>query len=610
MLREEGLAVGDRQGVGIAAQGRVLDPGEQRIAGERSVARGAEVAALGGFGGLILSFASRNLLPSLLDDPWEQHNATIPFDGRVFAFTLLVTFATATLFGLLPAWLASRKDVSSQLKESSHQATRRRKSWSGKAVVALQIALSTVLVIGAGIFLHTVLSLNSIDLGFDPNHILMFDISPPGKKYTDNKAVQLHQQLEQQIAALPGVESVSPAWIPLAGGGMTNSGFLTEDKSTNSKDNPPEFDNVVGNDYFRTMRIPIVAGRAFNASDTPSSLKVAVINQALAHKRFPNVNPIGKRFKTGDGPKGDEAGPDWYQIVGICADTRYAQVKDDPPPVFYLPYVQQKDSSDMTYQIRTHASAATLVPAQQAQQAPASQPQMHMNPRDFYLLRRYSLLSGPQLPLIEKYFAEALIPALTRLNLGPVGTFKLDVGPETPTYYLLVPVRTTGQGAFLDQDLATDAEFQKAAEPFWSAPASAPASLRTDSQLLVSFEGWPRITPPAKTPGRIFQLRTYESPSLHDHEVKVKMFHAGEFDIFKAAGFRPVFFGDTLIGPRQPNLTYMLAFDSTAQLEAQWNAFRNDPAWKKLSTDPKYAYESIVDNITNLYLSPLASSQI
>ena len=318
------------------------------------------LATLGGLGGLMLSFAGRNLLPRLMEDPWEPHTAIIPFDWRVFAFTLLVTFATSTVFGLLPAWLASRHDVSSQLKESSHQATRRRKSWSGKSVVALQIGLSTVLVIGAGVFLRTVLELNSVDLGFDANHVLLFDIRPPEKQYADGKDVLLHQQLEEKISALPGVESLAPAWVPLASGSMSNTGFFTEDNFSSEKDSPPEFTNTVGNDYFHTMRIPMVAGRAFDTSDTPNSLKVAVINQALAHKRFANVNPIGKRFKTDNTPKGKS---DWYQIVGICADTRYAQIKDEPPPVFYLPYVQQKEVGGMTYQIRTHASPGSLVPA-------------------------------------------------------------------------------------------------------------------------------------------------------------------------------------------------------------------------------------------------------
>ena len=249
------------------------------------------------------------------------------------------------------------------------------------------------------------------------------------------------------------------------------------------------------------------------------------------------------------------------------------------------------------------ASAATLAGGQEAQMHAAS-------PRDFYLLRRYTMQSGPQTALVEKYISDALIPALSRRSIGPVGAFRLEAGPETPAFYVLIPARTTGQAAMLDQDLVQDPEFVKAAGAFWSAPAAAPAFLRADSQLLVAFEGWPRITPAVKGPKRIFQLRTYESPSFHAHEVKVQMFHSGEFDLFKAAGFRPVFFGDTLVGPRMPSLTYMLAFDGQAELDAQWNVFRDDPNWKKLSADPRFAYEAIVSNITNLILSPLGASLV
>ena len=121
------------------------------------------------------------------------------------------------------------------------------------------------------------------------------------------------------------------------------------------------------------------------------------------------------------------------------------------------------------------------------------------------------------------------------------------------------------------------------------------------------------MTPPPSTATkakRIFQLRTYESPSYKDHVVKVKMFHSGEFDIFAKAGMHMVFFGDTLIGSRMPNLTYMLSFADSAELDAKWDVFRNDPNWKKLSADPQFAFEPIVSNITNLILSPLNASQI
>lgn len=248
------------------------------------------------------------------------------------------------------------------------------------------------------------------------------------------------------------------------------------------------------------------------------------------------------------------------------------------------------------------ASAATLARNATAQGAAVPI-------REYYQIRRYSLQSGPQTSLTENYIGQALIPALTRMGIGPIGAFHLDFGPETPMLYVLIPGRPPDTLALLDFRLAQDSEFMKAAEPFWSAPASAPPFQRVEYSLLVAFEGWPRITPPPKGK-RIFQLRTYESPSYKDHLVKVQMFHSGEFEVFTNAGFHPVFFGDTLIGQRMPNLTYMLSVADAAAMDAAWEAFRNDPAWKKLSADPHFSFEPIVTNITNLVLSPLAASQV
>ena len=233
--------------------------------------------------------------------------------------------------------------------------------------------------------------------------------------------------------------------------------------------------------------------------------------------------------------------------------------------------------------------------------------------REFYHLRRYNLLSGNQLKLTESFLAGALIPALTRRGMGPVGAFKLDIGPETPAYYLLIPGPSAEALAELDLRLSEDAEFLKAADPFWNATAAAPAFQRVEISLLAAFMGWPKITPPpssASKAKRMFQLRTYESPSNGEHVRKVEMFHSGEFEIFINAGFHPVFFGDTLVGSRMPNLTYMLSFADMTELEAKWDVFRNDPAWKKLSSNPRYAFDPIVTNISNLMLSPLDCSQI
>jgi hypothetical protein len=263
--------------------------------------------------------------------------------------------------------------------------------------------------------------------------------------------------------------------------------------------------------------------------------------------------------------------------------------------------------------IAASIAASTLAAAGESVGRAAASQEAAGPRREFYQLRRYNLLSGPQLKTTESYFAGALIPALARMGLGPVGAFRLDIGPETPAYYLLIPGPSVEALVELDLRLAEDAEFLKAADSFWNATSAAAAFQREEISILAAFTGWPKITPPpaaATKAKRIFQLRTYESPSNGEHVRKVEMFHAGEFEIFLKAGFHPVFFGDTLVGSRMPNLTYMVSFTDLAELDAKWDVFRNDPAWKKLSTDPRYAFDAIVTNITNLVLSPLDCSQI
>ena len=256
------------------------------------------------------------------------------------------------------------------------------------------------------------------------------------------------------------------------------------------------------------------------------------------------------------------------------------------------------------------SSLATTAIALTGQTAPEAQPAAK---RAYYQIRRYNLATGPETRLTEDYFGNALIPALGRMGMGPVGAFRLEIGPETPQFYLLVPGPSADALATLDLQLAKDGDFLKQASPYWNATAAAPAFQRVETSLLIAFEGWPRITPPASsaTKGkRIFQLRTYESPSNFEHIRKVEMFHSGEFEYFQRSGCHHVFFGDTLIGTRMPCLTYMLSFEDTAALDAGWLKFRNDPDWKKLSADPRFAFDPIVSNITNLVLSPLGASQV
>jgi hypothetical protein len=253
------------------------------------------------------------------------------------------------------------------------------------------------------------------------------------------------------------------------------------------------------------------------------------------------------------------------------------------------------------------AAAVALTANDSPAQAPANKA------REYYELRKYQLQQGPQSKLLQNYLADALIPALNRMGFSPIGAFNLDLGPETPALYLLIPSTTLESLVTTELQLAKDEEFMKAAAPFWSAPAIAPVFERIESSLMIAFEGWPKLVVPPVTAQhgkRVFQLRTYESPTQQDHVRKVDMFHSGEFEIFQRAGFWQVFFGDTLIGPRLPQLTYMVSFPDIAEIDVKWDAFRSDPQWKKLSAQPKYSAEAIVTNISNLVLRPTSFSQI
>jgi hypothetical protein len=252
------------------------------------------------------------------------------------------------------------------------------------------------------------------------------------------------------------------------------------------------------------------------------------------------------------------------------------------------------------------ASALASVPS-------VAEAQTENTGRQYYELRRYHLVSGPQQKLTNSYLENALVPALNRMGMKPIGVFDLYLGPQTPAMYVLIPSTSLESLATAELKLAQDQDYVKTGAPFLTAPANEPPYERVESSLMIAFEGYPQLTPPPVTAqhgSRVFQLRTYESPTNHDHRVKVEMFNSGEFDIFKKAGFWDVFFGDTLIGPRLPNLTYMLSFPDLAELNAKWKVFSNDPDWKKLSSSPKFSYEPIVSNISNLILNPTSYSQI
>lgn len=318
------------------------------------------LSVCGGMLALLVANLGQHALVQLTADPTGEGLALrVPFSWGVFAFNMALSLLTGIFFGIAPALHATRTQARSSLQDNAHTTTRRRRGYAGKAIVGFRIAVSLLLVAGAGVFLRTLINLNRIDPGFDPHSLMLFSVDPPKSRYPAARRPAFFGQIEQRLAAIPGVESVSAMSIPFLSGDMQNLSFDPTDRPK-AKEGDVELDDFVGAAYFSTMRIPIVAGRALNAHDTEDSLRVAVINEALARKTWPGENPIGKTFSTTD--MNDH--PLVYRVVGVCANTHYADVRSDAPPIFFLSYRQAPDvTEDMTFAVRTRVPKAAVAPS-------------------------------------------------------------------------------------------------------------------------------------------------------------------------------------------------------------------------------------------------------
>ncbi len=322
------------------------------------------LSATGGAIGLLLGYLGRNLLVKLyvgrqyLSQPIDIH-----FDWTVFAVTAAVTIATGLLFGILPAWRATRSDGNASLKNNSRTATRRRHAWTGKLLITFQIALSMLLVVGAALFVRTLWNLNHVNPGFNTANLLEFDIDAPSEHYPGPAAGDLLQRVQQRVGALPGMGQVGMAEPALLDGSRWNSGFQVEGAPKPKKDSGFTVSSysLVSPSYTRVLGIPILRGRNLAEADTATSTHVAVINQSAAKEFFPNMDPLGRRFRQGYDPEAKEA-PVWYTVVGICADTQYSDLRETKQPLYFSPIVQNKEVSGATFVVRTSRPIAETVP--------------------------------------------------------------------------------------------------------------------------------------------------------------------------------------------------------------------------------------------------------
>jgi len=290
----------------------------------------------GALGVLFAWWASEALLVMVSTGP-EPLPLKVAPDATVLAFTFVVTCLTALLFGTLPALRATRIDLTPALKDSRSPVVSPSRSHLSGGLVVSQVALSVVLLIGAGLFLRTLVNLANVDTGFNKENVLLFEIEPQAVGYKeDSHLVNLYQQIEQKVRAEPGVRAASISFLTFNQGEWTSPVSISGHAPTH-KDDMMTTHNVVGPRYFAAMGIPLLTGRVLGLQDTENSPKVAVINETMAKWYFPDSSPIGRRFGIGGDPKHSND----IEVVGVVKDAKRESLRERPFPEAYYPYTQR-----------------------------------------------------------------------------------------------------------------------------------------------------------------------------------------------------------------------------------------------------------------------------
>jgi len=301
------------------------------------------LSCLGGALGVLVGFWSRALLPFGKD---------APVDWRVFAFVGGLSLLTGIAFGLLPALRATRVDLAASMKEGGRSVTGTR-SWLSKGLLVLQVAMSLLLLIGAGLFLRTLDNLRHVDVGFNPTNLMMFRVNPQLNGYDDARMADLYNRMVERIGAIPGIRSVALTRTMLLSGSTSSSSVWAEGKVSDKPNEPDMYVMTVSPAFFSTMEIPIVVGRGFTDHDVKASPKVAVINESAARKLFPGESPLGRRV----GFSLEKAGE--VEIVGVTRDTKYSSIRDSAPPTMYSSSLQGVTTA-MAFVARTAADPNPL----------------------------------------------------------------------------------------------------------------------------------------------------------------------------------------------------------------------------------------------------------
>jgi predicted permease len=316
------------------------------------------LATIGGALGVLFAVWIKNGL--LLVSEWggrEMAALEPKLDLRVLAFTLALSLLTGLIFGILPSLRATRVDLTPSLKDTANSSSAIARSWLSRSLVVVQVSVSVLLLIGAGLLIRTLRNLQHVDTGFNANNLLLFKVDPSLSGYKDDRLTKLYEQMFARLEVVPGVQSVTFSRMALLSFGARSSsvyvpGVLGPDgKPVDSEAKVHE----VRENFLDTMEIPLLLGRGLTSQDDARAPQVAVVNQAFVKAHYPNDNPIGKRF----GFNQDK--PDEIEIVGVARDAKYTSQRDAIEPTVYQPWKQSDPLTSATFEVRTAGDPLSYV---------------------------------------------------------------------------------------------------------------------------------------------------------------------------------------------------------------------------------------------------------
>jgi predicted permease len=374
------------------------------------------LAFIGGALGILVGYYGKLLLPPPV-------NQAALIDWRVIGFVFGVTTLTGIVFGIAPALRATGVNVNETLKQTGRSVTGAR-SRLGKSLLVVQVAVSLMLLVGSGLFLRTLHNLRQVDVGFNPQHLLLFRINPSLMRFDEKRQIALYNQLLEKIGTVPGVRAVALSNPALLSGSVNSTSIFVRGRvyPTGQRDLNNSINRLVtSTNFFEMMEIPLVLGRGFTSRDNETAPKVVVINEAAAKKYFPNENPVGQRFGS------SIETTDQLEVIGVLRDAKYNSVRDPAPPTMYVPHLQARAGSSVI-EVRTAGDPVSVTSGvrEAVRQVEPNLPMMDVSTQLEQVERRFAQ---------EKIFAQAYTLfgglALLVASIGLFGLMSYAVARRT-----------------------------------------------------------------------------------------------------------------------------------------------------------------------------------